>query len=91
VIADLVFAWAAMLVCAVADDRPNILIITADNLGYGDLSSFNPESKILTPHLDRLAREGATLTDFYTASPTCTVSRACLLTGRVPERHGLTD
>lgn len=72
-----------------AADRPNILIITADNLGYGDLKSYNPKSTIRTPRLDRLAAEGIRLTDFYTASPTCTVSRACLLTGRVADRHGL--
>ena len=71
-------------------DRPdNILIITADNIGYGDLPSYNPDSDIQTPNLDRLAAQGARLTGFYTASPTCTVSRACLLTGRIPQRHGL--
>lgn len=70
---------------------PNVLIITADNLGYGDLQMYNPDSRIPTPHLDQLAAGGARLTDFYTASPTCTVSRACLLTGRIPQRHGLTD
>ncbi len=75
---------------AVNVGRPNVLIITADNLGYGDLSVFNPSSPILTPHLNQLATEGVRLTDFYTASPTCTVSRACLLTGRVADRHGLT-
>ena len=69
--------------------RPNILIITADNLGYGDLPCFNPHSRILAPNLDQLGSEGVRLTDFYTASPTCTVSRACLLTGRVADRHGL--
>lgn len=68
---------------------PNILIITVDNLGYGDLQSYNPKSKIQTPNLDRFATQGARLTSFYTASPTCTVSRACLLTGRIPQRHGL--
>ena len=71
------------------DPRPNILIITVDNLGYGDLRCYNPESQIRTPSLDRLAAEGARLTSFYTASPTCTVSRACLLTGRIAQRHGL--
>lgn len=71
--------------------RPNILIITADNLGYGDLPCFHADSEILTPRLDRLAAEGMRLTAFYTASPTCTVSRACLLTGRVAARHGLTN
>ena len=72
-----------------AEERPNILLITCDNLGYGDLQSYRPESPIQTPNLDRLASEGARLTQFYTASPTCTVSRACLMTGRIPERHGL--
>ena len=70
---------------------PNILIITADNLGYGDLPSYNSKTTIRTPHLDRLATQGARLTSFYTASPTCTVSRACLLTGRIAQRHGLTN
>ncbi len=68
----------------------NILIITADNLGYGDLPCYNAASPIKAPHLDRLAAQGARLTSFYTASPTCTVSRACLLTGRIAQRHGLT-
>lgn len=75
---------------AAAATRPNILIITADNLGYGDLPSYNPRTTIKAPNLDRLASQGARLTGYYTASPTCTVSRACLLTGRIPERHGLT-
>ena len=85
-----VLAYAAGL-NAVAEDRPNILIITADNLGYGDLPSYNPDSTILTPNLDSFAADGVRLTSFYTASPTCTVSRACLLTGRVADRHGLRD
>ncbi len=71
--------------------RPNILIMTADNLGYGDLPSYNPTSPIKSPNLDRLAAQGARLTSFYTASSTCTVSRACLLTGRVAPRHGLVN
>ena len=69
--------------------RPNILLITCDNLGYGDLPCYNPNSRIRAPHLDQLARQGARLTGFYTASPTCTVSRACLLTGRIAQRHRL--
>ena len=73
----------------VAGNSPNILIITADNLGYGDLPCYNPNSKVVAPNLDRLASESALLTDFYTASSTCTVSRACLLTGRIAQRHGL--
>lgn len=74
-----------------SDTRPNILIMTADNLGYGDLPCYNPRSPIKAPNLDRLAAQGARLTSFYTAAPTCTVSRACLLTGRIPQRHGLDD
>jgi len=90
--------WAAFVAVigfcgasAAAAERPNILIITADNLGYGDLKCFNERSPIKTPHLDRLATQGARLTSFYTASPTCTVSRACLLTGRIAQRHGLLE
>ncbi len=75
----------------IAAAPPNFLVITCDNLGYGDLPSYNPKSTIKTPNLDRLASQGARLTSFYTASPTCTVSRACLLTGRIPQRHGLVD
>lgn len=87
--AKLLLAVFGLCAFAKGETPPNILIITADNLGYGDLPCYNPESKIIAPNLDRLASEGALLTDFYTASPTCTVSRACLLTGRVPQRHGL--
>jgi arylsulfatase A-like enzyme len=76
---------------ALKSTRPNILIITADNLGYGDLQCYNPDASIKTPNLDRFAAQGARLTSFYTASPTCTVSRACLLTGRIAQRHGLTN
>jgi len=70
---------------------PNILIITVDNVGYGDFSVYNKKSKIITPNIERLASEGARLTNFYTAGATCTVSRACLLTGRLPQRHKLVD
>ncbi len=73
------------------DVPANILIITVDNLGYADLKTYNPSSEIKTPHLDKLAEQGVRLTGFYTASPTCTVSRASLLTGRIPQRFGLTD
>lgn len=68
---------------------PNILLITVDNVGYGDYALYNPDSKIHTPTLDRMAREGAVLTNFYSAGATCTVSRAALLTGRIPQRNKL--
>jgi arylsulfatase A len=68
---------------------PNILIITVDNLGYGDLVSYNPNSPIRTPNLDRFAAQSARLTSYYSASPTSSASRAALLTGRIPQRNGL--
>jgi len=70
--------------------RLNIVLITADNLGYGDVGCYG-NTVIKTPRIDRLARNGVRCTAFYTASPTCTVSRACLLTGRYAQRHGLTE
>lgn len=92
VVASVLFNVALVSGSDSAANRPlNILVITADNLGYGDLQCYNSKSKTRTPNLDRLATQGARLTGFYTASPTCTVSRACLLTGRIPQRHGLTD
>ncbi|MEZ6049025.1 MAG: sulfatase-like hydrolase/transferase [Planctomycetaceae bacterium] len=66
----------------------NVLLITADNLGYADLGCFG-NKVIKSPHLDQLATEGVRCTSFYTASPTCTVSRATLMTGRYPQRIGL--
>lgn len=71
------------------NNNPNILIITLDNVGYGDLSVYNENSPIITPHIEEFARQGCRLTSFYTAGATCTVSRACLLTGRLPQRHKL--
>ncbi len=71
------------------NNKPNILIITVDNLGYGDLLSYNRKSPIKTPNIDRLATQGARLTSFYTASPTSSASRATLLTGRIPQRNKL--
>ena len=67
---------------------PNIVVVLADDLGYGDLGSYGGRL-IRTPHLDRMAREGARLTDFYACANICTPSRAGLLTGRYPIRTGL--
>ena len=62
--------------------KPNIIYILADDLGYGDVACYNVASKIPTPHLDRLAREGMRFTDAHAASAVCTPSRYNLLTGR---------
>jgi arylsulfatase A len=69
-------------------ETPNIIILFADDLGYGDLSCYG-HPVIRTPNLDAMAREGIRLTSFYTAAPSCTPSRAALLTGRYPQRCGL--
>ena len=71
-------------------DRPNIIYILADDMGYGDFSAFNPEGPS-TPALDRLIREGVTLTNCYSASPVCAPARAAILTGRYPQRCGVID
>ncbi len=70
------------------DTRPNIIVIFADDLGYGDLSCYGSET-IATPNLDRLASEGLRFTNFYAAAPFCSPSRASILTGRYPCRAGV--
>ncbi len=67
---------------------PNVVIIFADDLGYGDLGCFGHPT-IRTPNLDRMAAEGIKLTQFYSAAPVCTPSRAALMTGRLPQRSGM--
>jgi arylsulfatase A len=62
--------------------RPNIVFIMADDMGFGDVGCFNPESKIPTPHMDRLAEQGMRFTDAHSASAVCTPSRYGVLTGR---------
>ncbi len=72
---------------------PNIVLIYADDLGYGDLGVQNPDSKIPTPNLDRLAREGTRFTDAHSSSGVCTPSRYALLEGRYHWRkfHGIVN
>ena len=67
--------------------RPNILFILVDDMGFGDLSVMG-NKKVQTPNLDRLAREGVLLTNFYDAAPICSSSRAGFLTGRFPADVG---
>ena len=68
---------------------PNIVIILADDLGYGDVSCYNADSKITTPHIDRLAAQGMRFTDAHTPSAVCTPTRYGLLTGRYAWRTRL--
>ena len=69
-----------------AADKPNILFILADDLGYGDVGCYNPESKVPTPHLDRLAGEGIRFTDAHSPSTVCTPTRYSVLTGHMAFR-----
>jgi arylsulfatase A len=61
---------------------PNIVYIYCDDLGYGDVQCLNPQGKIPTPHMDRLARGGMIFTDAHSSSAVCTPSRYSVLTGR---------
>jgi len=67
-------------------ERKNILLITSDQQHYNTLGRFNPE--IRTPHLDRLAAQGVTYSRAYCPNPTCTPTRASMITGRYPSQHG---
>lgn len=81
VVAWLIFGFAS------AQQKPNIIILFADDMGYGDVG-INGHPTIRTPNLDQMAMEGMRWTNFYSTSPACTASRYGLLTGRYPERSG---
>lgn len=88
----LVALWvSAFAVRAVGEAKPNIIVVLADDLGFGDLSCNNPASKIQTPHADRLAAEGMRFTDAHTPSSVCTPTRYGLLTGRYAWRTRMTS
>ena len=70
-----------------AQDRPNIVFILADDLGYGDIGAYGSKD-IQTPNIDKLAETGVLLTDGYASAPYCGPSRAGLMTGRYQQRHG---
>jgi arylsulfatase A len=90
---NLIFISLASYVFAAAQEAPrmNIVLLYADDLGYGDLGCFNSKSKIPTPNLDRLASEGLRFTDAHSSSGICTPSRYAMLTGRHHWRdfHGI--
>lgn len=85
----LLLAAIFVTLSTVAQEKPNIVYILADDLGYGDVRCLNPESKIPTPHMDRLAAEGMTFTDAHSPSAVCTPTRYGLLTGRYAWRTRL--
>lgn len=72
-----------------AAQQPNIIVILADDMGYGDIQAYNSKSKIATPSIDNLAAKGIRFTDVHTASSVCTPSRYSLLTGRYAWRSRL--
>ena len=74
-----------------AAGKPNVIVIYADDMGYGDCTANNPASKIPTPNIDRLAKEGLRFTDAHSPSATCTASRYGLLTGINPARRGVVN
>lgn len=77
--------------CRGANDRPmNVLFILADDLGWSDTTLYGGTRLYETPHIQRLARRGLTFTRAYTTSPLCSPTRASILTGQSPARHGIT-
>jgi len=86
----LLFASSTCISVSTAQDRPNVVVMIADNLGFGDVSihSVGTRGNMRTPHIDALASDGLHLTQFL-VEPTCTASRAALMTGRYSIRLGL--
>src|SRR5437867_644376 len=91
------FHWANLLLAAscfsaetvAKPAQPNVIIILADDMGWGDLGCYGHPS-FKTPNIDRMAKEGARLTDFYSPCPYCAPTRASLMTGRYQFRSGIT-
>ena len=76
------FLWASCATVEQQNEKPNIIIILADDLGTGDVNCYNPGSKIATPALDKIAEEGVRFTDAHTNSSVCTPTRYGIITGR---------
>lgn len=82
---------ALFVATAVKAQSPNVILILADDLGYGDISAFNPKSQIHTPHIDNLTQDGITFTDAHSSSALSTPSRYSILTGRYSWRTKLKE
>ena len=85
----LIMIWMVSHLGHAQNKAPNIIYILADDMGYGDVSAYNPEGKIMTPALDQLAAEGMKFTDAHTSSSVCTPTRYGILTGRYNWRSRL--
>ncbi len=72
-----------------ASEKPNIILVMCDDLGWGDIQAFNPDSAIQTPHLNQMARAGLKFNRFYSAGSVCSPTRGSCLTGRHPYRYGI--
>ena len=92
-----VSVWLACSIAAfeswvqAADRRPNVVLIVSDDLGYMDIGANNPRTFYETPNIDRLAREGMRFTQGYANCPVCSPTRASIMTGKYPQRTGITD
>src|SRR5271163_4579755 len=75
---------------AFAVERPNVVLILIDDLGQRDLGCYG-STFYKTPNIDRMAREGVRFTDYYSACPVCSPTRASILTGKYPQRMNITD
>tara|TARA_R110002050_G_scaffold177889_1_gene311107 strand:- start:75464 stop:76915 length:1452 start_codon:yes stop_codon:yes gene_type:complete len=84
----MVLMFGSTTLCGQQNDRPNVILIFADDLGWGDLGSYG-HRQLKTPELDQLAKEGRLFTQFYVNSPVCSPSRASLMTGRFPAELGI--
>lgn len=82
----LLLVFAVFASCLHAAERPNVVVILTDYQGYGDIACYNPEAKLSTPNMDRLAQQGVRLLNAYTPASVCSPTRYGLLTGRYPWR-----
>ncbi len=84
-----ILPWLLLSLAVHAADRPNILVIMADDIGYWNVGAYSHGMMVPTPNIDRIAREGMLFTDHY-GEPSCTAGRAAFITGQMPIRTGLT-
>ena len=84
----LILLWMCFFCFSQAAEKPNIVVIFCDDMGYGDLGCYGAKGW-KTPHIDSIAQKGVKFTDFYVAQPVCSASRTALLTGCYPNRLGI--